>query len=99
MSNEPKSFWGKFSVITAFLTALIGLVTVFSQCSSGDRYTPHPTREFEDTVQPKETRSRSPEMGNYCYDFNGNRRCRLDAPAPIGSPCFCRGQGTGVVGY
>ena len=36
MSDEPKSFWAKLAVITAFLSALGGLVTVTSRCSESE---------------------------------------------------------------
>ncbi|MGI0115576.1 hypothetical protein [Zooshikella sp. RANM57] len=36
MSDEPKSFWGKLAVITAFLTALVSIVTVMQQCTVTD---------------------------------------------------------------
>ena len=92
MSNAPISFWGKFSVITGFLTALVGLITVFGQCSGEKTY--NPIRSTKPEVDVRSSR----EMGNYCYDALGNRRCQLLEPAPIGSLCFCPGIGTGVVG-
>ncbi|MBU2711337.1 hypothetical protein [Zooshikella harenae] len=36
MSDEPKSFWGKLAVTTAFLTALVSIVTVMQQCTFSD---------------------------------------------------------------
>ncbi|GEM_PF-5257177 len=36
-------------------------------------------------------------MGYYCCDAWGNPRCVLVEPLPIGSPCFCYGQGSGYV--
>ena len=38
-----------------------------------------------------------PEMGYYCCDQFGYKRCRLVQPMPIGSSCFCYGQGYGYV--
>lgn len=32
----------------------------------------------------------------FCCDFGGFKRCALVAPAPLGSQCFCPGQGTGI---
>ncbi len=32
MSEEPRGFWGKLGMITAFLTALGGLATLISRC-------------------------------------------------------------------
>lgn len=35
---------------------------------------------------------------NYCCDGYGNHRCVMaNGPFPIGSSCFCNGQGYGVV--
>lgn len=39
----------------------------------------------------------APQMGYYCCDQLGNRRCQLVQPMPIGSSCFCFGQGYGYV--
>jgi hypothetical protein len=36
MSEEPKSFWVKLATLTAFLTALAGLMTALKECSSLD---------------------------------------------------------------
>lgn len=33
--------------------------------------------------------------GAYCCDASGVRRCILQFPVPIGSSCFCYGQGYG----
>lgn len=33
--------------------------------------------------------------GAYCCDAGGYRRCVLPAYAPVGTGCFCYGQGTG----
>lgn len=35
--------------------------------------------------------------GGYCCDAWGYRRCILDAYYPLGSGCFCFGQGNGWV--
>ncbi len=35
------------------------------------------------------------QMGGFCCDQFGNRRCALVQPVPLGSPCFCPGQGYG----
>lgn len=35
---------------------------------------------------------------NYCCDGLGNHRCVMNnGPFPVGSSCFCYGQGGGVV--
>ena len=100
MSDEPKSFWGKLALITAFLTALIGLATLFSQCPNGNNYAP-PSRtntSIPETKVPSVPTIPSVQMGNFCCDVFGNRRCNLIVPTPIGSSCFCYGQqGYGVV--
>lgn len=33
--------------------------------------------------------------GYYCCDHGGYRRCVLNIPAPVGSMCYCFGQGSG----
>lgn len=33
--------------------------------------------------------------GGYCCDAAGYRRCVLPGFAPVGTGCFCYGQGTG----
>ena len=33
----------------------------------------------------------------YCCDANYNHRCTMNAAYPVGSQCFCYGQGYGVV--
>ncbi len=38
-----------------------------------------------------------PQLGYYCCDQFGNRRCTLVQPLPLGSSCFCFGQGYGYV--
>jgi len=38
-----------------------------------------------------------PQMGYYCCDQFGNRRCQLVQSMPFGSSCFCYGQGYGYV--
>jgi hypothetical protein len=37
----------------------------------------------------------APEYGYFCCDQFGVRRCQLIQPVPVGSPCFCPGQGWG----
>lgn len=37
----------------------------------------------------------APQMGSFCCDQFGNRRCALVQPVALGSPCFCPGQGWG----
>ncbi len=37
----------------------------------------------------------TPQMGSFCCDQFGNRRCGLVQPFPLGSSCFCFGQGYG----
>lgn len=33
--------------------------------------------------------------GQYCCDNSGYRRCVLGSPLPVGSGCWCYGQGGG----
>jgi len=47
--------------------------------------------------QPGSASPPAPQMGYYCCDQFGNRRCRLVQPMPVGSACFCFGQGYGYV--
>jgi len=35
------------------------------------------------------------QMGSFCCDQFGNRRCAIVQPFPLGAPCFCPGQGHG----
>jgi len=35
-------------------------------------------------------------LGQYCCDSWGYRRCIID-PSPVGTICFCYGQGSGTV--
>ena len=37
------------------------------------------------------------EKGKWCCDIWGNRRCQLVSPLPVGTACFCPGQGAGTV--
>lgn len=37
----------------------------------------------------------TPPSGGYCCDGFGYRRCILQSPAPLGTNCFCYGQGYG----
>ena len=50
-----------------------------------------PQNESEQVAPP------APQMGYYCCDQFGYKRCQLVQPMPIGSPCFCYGQGYGYV--
>lgn len=36
-------------------------------------------------------------VSNICCDAYGNQRCRLNGYFPVGSGCFCYGQGSGWV--
>lgn len=37
--------------------------------------------------------------GGYCCDAWGVKRCVLQYPAPLGSGCYCYGQGNGYTCY
>ena len=92
MSEEHKSFWGKLAVLTAFLSALVGLGTLVKQCSE-DNYTPSETYAPTAPTTPVYP---SPQGAGFCCDMWGNRRCMLISTIPVGSQCFCPGQGYGV---
>ncbi len=100
MAEEPKTIWGKLAIITSLLTALVALGTLLKQCSVEDSPVPaftttvpsSPTYPVPDTSYSPAT----PQYANYCCDVFGNRRCILVEPVPVGSPCFCLGQGEGV---
>ena len=105
MSEEPKSFWGKLGMITAFLSALAGVATLTSKCTETEPriipsyYVPQATPNYTSPsypVQPATPNYSTPSVGNFCCDIMGNRWCQLWAPAVIGSACFCVGQGTGI---
>lgn len=105
MAEEPKTIWGKLAIITSLLTALVAVGTLLKQCSAEDSPVPAvttpvplppiplpPTYPFPDTSYTPAT----PQYVNYCCDIFGNRRCLLVEPVPVGSPCFCPGQGEGI---
>ena len=66
-------------------------------------------KEDEKTAEPEQQQSGHPavnqptslpvpstsRMGSFCCDQFGNKRCTLVQPVPLGSPCFCPGQGYG----
>ena len=43
----------------------------------------------------QDTREAQVIYGQFCCDGGGVRRCILNTPLPIGSGCFCYGQGNG----
>ena len=47
--------------------------------------------------RPESLSPSAPQTGYYCCDQFGNRRCQLVQPLPVGSSCFCFGQGYGYV--
>ena len=51
--------------------------------------TPTPPPQYYPPPQPV------PQYGSFCCDQFGVRRCSLWQPAPLGSSCFCVGQGYG----
>ena len=36
-------------------------------------------------------------LSNRCCDYSGTIRCIMGAYGPLGTECFCFGQGTGVI--
>jgi len=107
MSEEPKTFWAKLGMITAFLTALVGLVTAAAKCTDTEPHVtptlvaPQPAPTYP---APQPTPAYSPvapayspsQAAMFCCDISGMRRCPLVAPALVGSGCFCPGQGSGI---
>ncbi|WP_027707404.1 hypothetical protein [Zooshikella ganghwensis] len=93
MSDEPKSFWGKLAVITAFLTALVSSITVLQQCTfkdTGRTNLPLNNTKAEDPVDfddyepvyPTTRTTGSPPVNNsaynlYCCDLYGNKWCQI----------------------
>jgi TolB-like protein len=55
------------------------------------RTSPTPNQPATPSTPPPATT----QMGSYCCDQFGNRRCMLVQPFPLGSVCFCPGQGYG----
>jgi hypothetical protein len=92
MSEEPRSFWGKLALITAFLSALGGVGVMLNQCSGGNNVPSNPDTPPVPPVRNYQT----PQAANFCCDVFGNRRCQLVRPVVIGSQCFCPGQGGGI---
>ncbi len=59
---------------------------------------PEPRRQPETPGpgdRPRSPAPPTPQMGTFCCDQFGNRRCVLVQPFPLGAPCFCPGQGYG----
>jgi hypothetical protein len=100
MAEEPKTIWGKLAIITSLLTALVALGTLLKQCSVEDSPVPAVTTTVPSSptypVPDASYSPATPQYANYCCDVFGNRRCILVEPVPVGSPCFCLGQGEGV---
>lgn len=94
MSDAPKTFFGKLGVLTAFLTAVVSILTLMQQCGGSSRgeYETLPKYDLPDAPPP----SPSVELGGYCCDLYGNRRCVLATPGPLGGSCFCPAQGQGI---
>lgn len=44
---------------------------------------------------PQPTPPPDTEMAEWCCDTWDNKRCQLVSPVPVGSSCFCPGQGYG----
>lgn len=54
-----------------------------------------PPAGYPQQAPPGPSGPTAPQMAYYCCDQFGNRRCALVQPVPMGSPCFCMGQGWG----
>lgn len=66
----------------------IGFVAVLGVCFFG--------HSAEAVPGPKPIPQPEQVMGAYCCDGNGVRRCVIN-PSPVGTGCFCYGQGSGWV--
>ena len=91
MANSEDGMLNKIivGVATAVITAIVLYYLGF-----GPGPNPSP-----DPYQPPTPQNVSPqqEMGGWCCDVWGNRRCQLVSPVALGSSCFCPGQGSGSV--
>ncbi len=85
-SEEPKGFWGKFALITAFLSTVVGIVTIIIQFSE----MPSSNSSGPQVANPPLV------LVNNCCDTGGSRRCPLVSPLAMGSSCFCPEQGDGI---
>ncbi len=56
---------------------------------------PPSSQPYPSSNPPASPQVTPPQMGSYCCDQYGNRRCMLVQPFPLGSGCFCPGQGYG----
>jgi len=45
-------------------------------------------------IAPEQKAEAQPIYGGFCCDAAGFRRCVINL-SPVGSPCFCYGQGSG----
>lgn len=75
-----------------FVALMVGCITT----------SPAPVKEDQtfDVIpaayQPDQKEIKQVPYGTYCCDGFGVRRCMLNAPAPIGTSCFCNYQGWGA---
>lgn len=53
----------------------------------------------QEKTSPQEERMspQDQQTGMWCCDTFGNRRCGGNISLPLGSSCFCPGQGFGIV--
>jgi hypothetical protein len=52
----------------------------------------------DDDPPPPPPPHHKPPQGHYCCDGYGNRRCQIvSGSTNVGDPCFCPGQGYGVI--
>lgn len=52
--------------------------------------------ELMDLIESATQDSTTPALAYHCCDINGLQRCPLVSPVPVGTPCFCPYQGTGI---
>ena len=59
-------------------------------------YPQYPQSQYPSQPQYPQAPATPQVAAYFCCDGFGNRRCQLYQPVPVGSPCFCIGQGYGV---
>jgi len=53
--------------------------------------------EEQEPVEQEQASPQEQNIGMFCCDAFGNRRCGGNMTLPLGSSCFCPGQGYGIV--
>jgi TIR domain-containing protein len=81
----PRLRW----VVLGALGLLFGLIALAAMIENSSSVSPTPF--FPTGSAPA---GGGPQL--WCCDLGGFKRCMLAVPAPLGSQCFCPGQGTGI---